>query len=484
MTKKHTLSLQCIIDCLNANYDIAVNMLILLRIGADMNASVYKAETQGGLSYFVKLKRSHRYDMSVAILALLHASGIQQIIPPIKTTDGELTQHINDFTLTVYPFVDGQNGFCYNLTDDQWVTLGKVLRQVHAFDVPSSIKDRIRKETYSGKWREAVRSLNAHIDGNLTGDETALKLLEFMKEHRAIIHRLVDRAESLSQKIQEQSPKFVLCHSDIHGGNVLINGNGSIYIVDWDEPIMAPKERDLMFIGGGVANTWNNPQEEEFFYKGYGKTNINMEILAYYRHERIVEDIAEYGQALLLTGAGGEERPEMYKQFMGMFEPNGVVDIAFKTDKGLVLNTHLQIQLISSEKEKKEARDFRQKHFFDRLGLQDPYAWTLGLENHLHWLLYDKGRVIGYAHVQSWPDHRAALRIIVIDDEMRGLGMGKFLMDYCEKTLKEQGVTLLQTEASPNAYIFYKKLGYIEMPFNSPDGEPTHPDDRAMGKYL
>ena len=31
---------------------------------------------------------------------------------------------------------------------------------------------------------------------------------------------------------------------------MLIHENSDIYIVDWDEPIMAPKERDLMFIGG------------------------------------------------------------------------------------------------------------------------------------------------------------------------------------------------------------------------------------------
>ena len=30
-----------------------------------------------------------------------------------------------------------------------------------------------------------------------------------------------------------------------------------------------PKERDLMFIGGGVANVWNKPHEETLFYKGY-----------------------------------------------------------------------------------------------------------------------------------------------------------------------------------------------------------------------
>jgi len=467
-----------IIDCLHIHYSIVVTKLTLLPLGADMHASVYKAETNDGLSYFVKLKRGHRYDMSVAILALLQASGIKQIIPSIKTINGELTQHINDFTLTVYPFVDGQNGFCYNLSDDQWVTLGKVLRKVHEFDVPPSIKDRIRKETYSPKWREAVRLLDAHIDGNLTGDKTALELQAFMKAHRPVIHRLVDRAESLSQKVQEQLPEFVLCHSDIHGGNVLIDQSGSIFIVDWDDPIMAPKERDLMFIGGGVANVWNNPHEEEFFYKGYGKTKINGLILAYYRHERIVEDIAVYGQALLLTPEGGEDRVEMFRQFRAMFEPNGVVDIAFKTD------IEPRVRLISSEREKKAALDFRQKHFFDQRGFKDPYTWTLNEKDHLHWLLYDGDKVIGYAHVQVWPEHRAALRIIVIDEQKRGSGMGKYLMDCCEGELRKQGIILLQTEASPNAYLFYKKLGYIEMPFNNPDGEPTHPDDRAMGKYL
>ena len=77
---------------------------------------------------------------------------------------------------------------------------------------------------------------------------------------------------------------------------MLIDGKGDLYIVDWDAPIMAPKERDLMFIGGGVANVWNNPHEEDCFYQGYGNSEINQVILAYYRHERIIEDIAIYGR--------------------------------------------------------------------------------------------------------------------------------------------------------------------------------------------
>ncbi|KKP35848.1 MAG: Spectinomycin phosphotransferase [candidate division TM6 bacterium GW2011_GWF2_32_72] len=334
--KKQFLSIQRIIDSLNTDYGIKVAELTFIPLGADMDASVYKAQTCDQSSYFVKLKRGYHNDLGTIVQLLLHDAGIQQIISPLKTNHGQPTHQIDDFTLIVYPFIEGQDGFIRDLTNDQWITLGKALKQVHEFPLPPLIKDQIKRESYSTKWREAVRSIYTYIDAEqIVADEIAVKLLTFMKKHRKIIQRLVNRAEQLGQKIQKQSPEFVLCHSDIHGGNVLIANDGSVYIVDWDQPIMASKERDLMFIGGGVANVWNNPHEEEFFYKGYEKTEINREILAYYRHERIVEDIALYSQQLLLTTDGGEDREVMYKQFIDMFESRGVVDIAFKTDTDL-----------------------------------------------------------------------------------------------------------------------------------------------------
>lgn len=323
-----------IIECLKTDYGINVSTLTFLPLGADMNSSVYKAEAQDQSSYFVKLKLGHTHDISITILELLHKHNIQQIIPPITTKYDQPTQRVDDFTLIVYPFVEGENGFSRTLTDEQWLMLGRALRQVHEIEVPILIQRQLRRENYSPKWREIVRSLynqNSQINATPIGDEIALKLSAFMKINKASIQRLVDHAEELAQKIKNESPKFVLCHSDIHGGNVLIENNNTIYIVDWDEPIMAPKERDLMFIGGGVGNVWNKPSEVKLFYQGYGKTEINITMLAYYRHERIVEDIALYAQQLLFTLSGGEDRYEMYKHFISMFEPNGVVDIAFKT---------------------------------------------------------------------------------------------------------------------------------------------------------
>lgn len=337
MREKHPLSDPIIISCLNTYYGIEAATLTFLPLGADMNASVYKAQTLDQKSYFIKLKQGHHHDSGVEIVELLLSKGIKQIIPPIKTVHGKSTQRIDDFTLLVYPFVDGQDGFNRHLTDDQWTTLGNALRQVHEVEVPLPIQHRIRRETYSAKWREIVRSIYVCMEAEPISDGIALKLQKFMKKNMPAIRQLVDRAQQLGGKLQNQSPKFVLCHSDIHAGNVLIDGNNTIYIVDWDEPIMAPKERDLMFIGGGVGNVWNKTHEEKLFYKGYGKTEIDSTILTYYRYERIVEDIAIYSRELLLTTVGGKDRPEMYRQFIDMFAPQGVVEIAFKTDGGLTL---------------------------------------------------------------------------------------------------------------------------------------------------
>lgn len=332
MLEKHSLPDQDIIDCLSIHYGIEIVTLTLLPLGADLNTTVYKADAKDLSSYFVKLKQGHHHDISIAIVELLHHAGLQQIIPPVKSIHGQSSQRIGELNLILYPFIEGQNGFSLPLTDEQWLILGRTLRKIHDTDVPISMQQTLRKETYSPKWREIVRSIYQHIQDEPTHDEIALKLLVCMKKNQAAIHRLVDRAEQLAKALRNESPKWVLCHSDLHGGNVLINGAHSIYIVDWDEPIMAPKERDLMFIGGGIGNIWNKPREAALFYQGYGKTEINRKILAYYRHERIVEDIAIYAEQLLSTSAGGTDRAEIYKHFISMFEPNGVVDIAFETD--------------------------------------------------------------------------------------------------------------------------------------------------------
>jgi len=145
---------------------------------------------------------------------------------------------------------------------------------------------------------------------------------------------------------------------------------------------------------------------------------------------------------------------------------------------------NLSVKRMTTSQEREVAIDLRQKYFFDRAQVRDPYLWTFDDQEHVHLVLYQGSDIVGYAHVQLWPDARAAIRIIVVDEKFRKKGLGKTLLIACEKMIRENGVRVLQAEAHPDSLLFYKSLGYFEMPFNDPAGELTHPNDIAVGKML
>jgi len=325
---KNPIKDQQIIEFLKIYYGIDIFSAQNIPGGADMNAFAYKADSKSN-SYFVKIKYGSHNEINLSVIHLLHNSGIKEIIYPIQTLDAKLFQQSEQFKIIVYPFINAPNGFTQNLTEKQWKQLGKVLRQIHETSVPASIKKQLRKEMYSTKWREVVRSFYSKVESDTSDDKITADFKSFFNQNISLINQLVDSAEELSGKIQPDSDKHVLCHSDIHAGNVLVANDGSIYIIDWDEPMLAPKERDLMFIGGGVGNVWNKRHEIHFFYEGYGKTNFDKTILSYYRHERIVEDIALFGQDLLSRDQNDESRLGSLKHFKAMFDPNNVVEMAF-----------------------------------------------------------------------------------------------------------------------------------------------------------
>jgi GrpB-like predicted nucleotidyltransferase (UPF0157 family)/GNAT superfamily N-acetyltransferase len=130
------------------------------------------------------------------------------------------------------------------------------------------------------------------------------------------------------------------------------------------------------------------------------------------------------------------------------------------------------------------AKHFRQKYFFGKVNIADPYHWTFNHPDHVHFILYQGTEIIGYAHIQLWPEARAAMRIIVIDEPKRNNNFGGQFLALCEKWLKSQSYNSIHAEASPAALAFYKKNGYIEMPFNDPAGDECGPPDIAVGKLL
>ena len=183
------------------------------------------------------------------------------------------------------------------MDDPYWMELGSALHAIHNTHLPDALLNQMPRETYTPHWRDRLHQYHANALGPIhdnTTDPAATRLIEFWRTNAAEIKAILERAEQLALRMPARNLPFVLCHTDIHAGNVLISTAGEFYIVDWDGPQMVPKERDLMFVGGGIGDVWNEPHQADLFYSGYGPAEVDLVAVAYYRYERIVQDMVEF----------------------------------------------------------------------------------------------------------------------------------------------------------------------------------------------
>jgi spectinomycin phosphotransferase len=333
MLEPPPLPTEKIISSLHDSYDIKVSKLDFLPIGNDSNSWVYKAHTKNE-SYFLKAKRLPVYKPSLAIPHYLKEQGLHQVVAPLPSKTQNLYQTLDDFALILYPFIDGDNGMNLGLSDKQWLEYGVFLKNLHAIKLPDELSTTIQRETFipHPERLELTKTFQATILEHKPSSTLEKEWIEFWKSKHEEISKIITRTEELGKMLQHEKPQFVLCHADIHTANLLIDKQNNLFVVDWDGPIIAPKERDLMFIGGSIAMLAANTKSA-LFYQGYERTDINITALAYYRYEWIIQDIGDYVWRIFSADMGEETKQHALQGFRSFFEPGDIVDVAYKSDK-------------------------------------------------------------------------------------------------------------------------------------------------------
>ncbi len=305
------------------HYHLAVDRLTFLPLGADLATAVYRADGATG-PYYVKLRRAPWLDASGSIPLQLAARGIGQVIAPLTPVDSIVPwSTFGEHRVSVAPYVVGRSGWDIALDDAQWAMLGAVVRQLHQLPIPAGLP----REQFSGRWRIRVATLC--VAAPTPVDAAAAALLALIRERRATITALVGQSRAWLREAVIGAA--VVCHADLHAGNVLLGTDGSLYVVDWDTLVAAPIERDLMFVGAGIGVHWGPSPAQQAFFAGYGTATPDPRLIGYYRIERILEDIAVTADALFGSSAGGSDRQAMVEQLAAQFAPGGVVDLARAT---------------------------------------------------------------------------------------------------------------------------------------------------------
>ncbi|RIK59262.1 MAG: phosphotransferase, partial [Planctomycetota bacterium] len=229
MLEQPDLHHDLILARLRESYALAIAHLEFLPLGADANTAVYCAIAVDGTRYFVKLRRGGFDQSAISLLKHLKDRGVEAIIAPLLAGDGQLWTEIAPFSLVLFPFIEGRNGYETEFTADHWRELGATLMRVHTVEIPPALADGIRREDFAPRWRKAVRGFLADIRRQTYTDPVAVELASFLNlKHDEVLH-LVEQTEQLAATLRARPQEFVLCHSDLHAGNVLIDGDGKLY---------------------------------------------------------------------------------------------------------------------------------------------------------------------------------------------------------------------------------------------------------------
>lgn len=124
---------------------------------------------------------------------------------------------------------------------------------------------------------------------------------------------------------------------------------------------------------------------------------------------------------------------------------------------------------VTHHKEWEDYHRIRKEQIFDPIGVvYDPHHPTITANGNHHFILCHGVETAAVAHIEFLNETEVAIRTLATDTKFQSQGYGKELMSLLEKWLKKQSVEIIKMHARLDAEPFYRKLGYVEMPFDEP----------------
>jgi len=327
-----------VIAALRAQYGIEPTGMDLAERGKDFFASVFRVFAgQRVPTYIVKVRpAAAARDTAAAVARHLADSGVPGVVAPIRTRAGTLSARSGRISLAVYPFIAGRLGIEMPMTDESWRALGRFARALHETDLPADLAAAIPRETYRPPEIETIPRVDAAVAAWRTGQAASRRVVETWRAHRDEILELARQARARGEALRRRALPAVLCHADMHTGNLIVDPDERVWVIDCDEVVMAPRQRDLMFVvGGGISTELVSPNATERFLEGYGDVDIDLEALSYYRHAWAVQDVGGYAWRVLLDDAATDtQRDDAAEILMGLFKPGEIVDLAARSRQG------------------------------------------------------------------------------------------------------------------------------------------------------
>ena len=246
---------------------------------------------------------THRFHRVLPLVRALAGLGLRVNIP-IETSRGDFSSRIDGYMLVAFEYIDGST-----LGEKPWTSviysglgdsIGRLHRQTAAWQhlLPSSQGIAIPSQS---EIDELVQQIET---GSCSPRRARAKLARELLPRRRELYAHHQRLSELSAVVQSSQDGWVLCHSDLTGGNLIRSGN-DVTIIDWDGVCLAPREFDLAFFS-------DEPFEDKYgpFLRAYAEHEIpdlSADAFIFRMYQRNIEDFVEGARFVLEQDTNDEE---------------------------------------------------------------------------------------------------------------------------------------------------------------------------------
>lgn len=261
------------------------------------SAETYVVTATDGGRCFVKVYEADRVPPNapagLSAVAEMRRRGFDRGSAPIASNEGARYALLGRRTVVVFEYIEGAQ-----TADFDAAALGALIAQVH--ELTPAITTPVAREAFDSPYaRELWTTLDRAREAS--GDETALALRALAIETRNELEQHWLAFDEVRRRCLDASFDMVLTHGDALW-NVMTDVTGAIHLVDWDDLLLAPPERDLWCFD-------DRPAFLQAYHAVRGDRPTSPLATTFYVYERYFSEWLGFARAIL-DGDAAERRVE------------------------------------------------------------------------------------------------------------------------------------------------------------------------------
>ena len=306
---------------LKTAYALPLQSITFLPEGEDSYGYIVGSET--GERYFAKASTSVP-DICLQYASLLrYRCDISGVVAPLETSDGTLSIPWHGFRVSLFPFIEGRSRWDLwkvekDFTDVELDQTAALLATIHLctneidtshlatakYDLP------LRNELYM--------ALEASAKKALSQNPYQRRLLETLAAHRSSILETMDRYDELGRSAVAAQTSFVITHGDPTPGNLILDAENQLHLIDWDGISLGPAEKDLVAFTGERFDVVLDGYVER---KRNGVT-LHVDIFGFYIYEWTLNEIRDYSTKILFKNKDTQQNEYDWESLQDYLPPN------------------------------------------------------------------------------------------------------------------------------------------------------------------